>query len=157
MISRGVQQDPSTDPPAQPGRPVSRIVWPNAGDGRRRFSNPKTRDRQVGWRVKAWKTDFQPTRSKIPPEIAFSADWSSSPVYFVRSVEIRRDLVEIWPYLFEISLDFFEIHRDLSEISLDLFEIGPDLVEICWDLFKIRPNLVEIRQDLFEIRSIKQK
>ena len=49
---------------------------------------------------------------------------------FVRSVEIRRDLVEIW---------------------LDLFEIGPDLVEFYH--FKIRPNLVEIRQDLFEILS----
>ena len=150
MISRGVQPNPSTDLPAQPGWPVPRTVWPNAGDGQRQFSIPKTWDRQVCWWVKAWKTDFQPTRPKIPSEIAFSADWSSSPVYFVRFVEIRRDLVEIWPGLFEISLDLFEIHQDLSEIGLDL-------VEICWDLFKIRPNLVEVRQDLFEIRSIKQK
>ena len=56
---------------------------------------------------------------------------------FVRSVEIRRDLVEIWPDLFEISSDLFEIGPDLVEISLDLFEIGQAFFEIRSDPAKI--------------------
>ena len=88
--TKGVQLNSSIDLPAQPGLIT---VRPDAGDSRRWFSNPKTWDRRFGWRVKAWKTDFQSTWPKIPPEIAFSADWSSSPVYFVWSVEIRQDLV----------------------------------------------------------------
>ena len=65
---------------------------------------------------------FQPTRpentsEKLSPSIEV-ARWYD----FVRSIEIRQDLVDIWP--------------DLFEISPDLFEIGPDLIEICQDLFK---------------------
>ncbi|KAK9998244.1 hypothetical protein SO802_017847 [Lithocarpus litseifolius] len=79
-----------------------------------------------------------------------------SPVwFFVRSVEIRRDLVEIWPDLFEISLDLFEIHRDLVEISPDLFEIGPDLVEICQELFKF--GLISLRSAKISSKSDPEK
>ena len=80
---------------------------------------------------------FQPTRPENAPEKLSPSIKVVRRYDFVRSVEIRRDLVDIWPDLFEIGPDVVEIWPDLFEISPDLFEISPDLVEICQDLFEI--------------------
>ena len=58
---------------------------------------------------------FQLTRPENTPEKLSPSIEVARWYDFVRSVEIRRDLVDIWP---------------------DHFEIGLDLVEICQDLFK---------------------
>ena len=66
---------------------------------------------------------FQPTRPENTPEKLSPSIEVVRRYDFVRSVEIRRDLVDIWP---------------------NLFEIGPDLVEISQALFEIRTNPAKI-------------
>ena len=82
---------------------------------------------------------FQPTRPKNTPEIAFSADWSSSPIWSC-----------------PICWDPARSRQDLAWSLWDLAGSLWDWAWSCWVLprsLQVRPNLVEISQDLFEIRS----